>query len=122
MLLVTLLVTSCGKDAESDRPTPNSPSGNVEITLTVPELVLPDSNPVGTLSFSASADWSVSLSETKAVPDWLTVEPMSGKAGQATLTITAQPNENYEDRSAIITICSGSASKSLPVYQKRRMR
>lgn len=120
MLLVTLLVTSCGKDAESDRPTPNSPSGNVEITLTVPELVLPDSNPVGTLSFSASADWSVSLSETKAVPDWLTVEPMSGKAGQATLTITAQPNENYEDRSAIITICSGSASKSLPVYQKKK--
>lgn len=120
MLLVTLLVTSCGKDAESDRPTPNSPSGNVEITLTVPELVLPDSNPVGTLSFSASADWSVSLSETKAVPDWLTVEPMSGKAGQATLTITAQPNENYEDRSAFITIRSGSASKSLPVYQKKK--
>lgn len=88
--------------------------------MTVPELVLPDSNPVGTLSFSASADWSVSLSETKAVPDWLTVEPMSGKAGQATLTITAQPNENYEDRSAFITIRSGSASKSLPVYQKKK--
>lgn len=121
MMLVMLLVTSCGKDPESGEPSTNPPAGNEgKITLTVPELVLPDSNPVGTLSFSASADWSVSLSETKAVPDWLTVEPMSGKAGQATLTITAQPNENYEDRSAFITIRSGSASKSLPVYQKKK--
>lgn len=121
MMLVMLLVTSCGKDPESGEPSTNPPAGNEgKITLTVSELVLPDIDPVGTLSFSASADWSVSLSETKAVPDWLTVEPMSGKAGQATLTITAQPNENYEDRSAFITIRSGSASKSLPVYQKKK--
>lgn len=120
MLLVTLLVTSCGKDPESGEPSTNPPAGNEgKITLTVSELVLPDIDPVGTLSFSASA-WSVSLSETKAVPGWLTVEPMRGKAGQATLTITAQPNENYEDRSAFITIRSGSASKSLPVYQKKK--
>ena len=120
MLLVILLVTSCGKDSEQDGSTPTPPSGRDEITLTVPELILPDSDPVGTLSFSASSDWSVSLSETKAVPDWLTVEPMSGKAGQATLTVTAQPNENYDDRSAVITIRSGTTSKSLPVYQKKK--
>ena len=122
ILLVILLVTSCGKDSDLEDPNPptNPPVENEEITLNSSELVLPDANPVGTLSFYASADWNVSLSETKAVPDWLKVEPMSGEAGQATLTVTAQPNENYEDRSAIITIRSGSANKTLPVYQKKK--
>ena len=116
------MVTSCGKDSDLEDPNPptNPPVENEEITLNSSELVLPDANPVGTLSFYASADWNVSLSETKAVPDWLKVEPMSGEAGQATLTVTAQPNENYEDRSAIITIRSGSANKTLPVYQKKK--
>ena len=45
---------------------------------------------------------------------------MSGKAGEATLTVKALANENYEDRSAVISIKSGGVTQSVPVYQKKK--
>ncbi len=115
-----LLAASCSKNSEPDAPPTNPPSGKEEITLNEAELILSDTDPKGEISFKASADWRVSVSESRAVPGWLTVEPTSGKAGQVTLTVTAQPNEDYDDRNAVITISSGAASKSLTVFQKKK--
>ena len=121
ILAIVLFVSGCGKDPNpTPNPTPDSPSETAEITLYDLELVLADSETQGTLSFNASADWSISLSETKAGVSWLSVEPMSGKAGEATLTVKALANENYEDRSAIISIKSGVVTQSVPVYQKKK--
>lgn len=120
VMLVMLLAASCSKNSEPDAPPTNPPSGKDEITLNEAELILSDTDPKGEISFKASADWRVSVSESRAVPGWLTVEPTSGKAGQATLTVTAQPNEDYDDRNAVITISSGAASKSLTIFQKKK--
>ncbi|WP_283391360.1 BACON domain-containing protein [Millionella massiliensis] len=106
----------CSKDSGLTPP----PGKEAEITLDVADLTLPDGNAQSTLAFYSSADWTIDLSDTKGVEEWLSVEPRSGAAGQASVTVTAQPNENYDDRSAVITIRSGSASKSLPVYQKKK--
>ncbi|WP_159431194.1 BACON domain-containing protein [Millionella massiliensis] len=122
-LLFIALITLCtfSQCSKEKAPTPPPPSGeDEEITIDVPDLTLPDDNAQSTLTFSSSAAWTISLSETKGVEEWLTVEPMSGAAGQATVTVTAEPNENYDDRSAVIRIRSGSTSKSLRVYQKKK--
>ena len=123
ILSIVLLVSGCGKDPATEpdpTPDPNPSPGTAGITLYDQDLVLADGESQGTLSFRAAADWTISLSETKAEVSWLSVEPMSGKAGEATLTVSALPNENYEDRSALISIRSGSATQSVPVYQKKK--
>lgn len=106
----------CSKDSGLTPP----PGKEAEITLDVAELTLPDVNAQSALAFYSSADWTIDLSDTKGVEEWLSVEPRSGAAGQASVAVTAQPNEGYDDRSAVITIRAGSASKSLPVCQKKR--
>lgn len=106
--------------------------GNGEITISDAEsqeifehgLSLPTTSGEGaltaSLSFDAPAPWSVDVGEaaaTKAVP-WLSVEPSSGPAGPATITVTAQENTGGEDRSASVTISSGDVTLSFNVTQQ----
>lgn len=71
---------------------------------------------IQTLRFTAPADWSATVAETKA-GSWMMVEPGSGPAGPVNMTVSAQPNTSYEDRSAVITVFSGSAIVSITVFQ-----
>lgn len=83
-----------------------------------------------TVNFTAPAAWTATVAETKAdetkaetkAASWLTVEPSSGAAGDVTMTVTAQPNDTYEDRAASVTIKSGSASSSFTVKQAGKPR
>ena len=76
------------------------------------------------LSFDAPSPWSatvVDAAETKA-DSWLNVDPASGPAGQATITVTAQENTGDEDRSAVVTITSGDLSLSFNVSQQANLQ
>jgi len=77
---------------------------------------------VKVVNFTAPAAWTATLTETKAVGDWLKVEPSSGAAGAVKMTVTAQPNDSYEDRAATVTIKSGDATASFTVEQKGKPR
>lgn len=69
------------------------------------------------VSFVAPEAWTASAEEeTKGVP-WLTVDPSSGPAGKAEITITAKGNTEKTPRDATITITSGSVKKTLPIHQ-----
>ena len=73
-----------------------------------------------TVSFTSSLEWSAAVEEvevTKA-PSWLTVSPISGPAGPAEITITAQENSDEKERTAKVTITCGDISKSLGVTQQ----
>lgn len=74
-----------------------------------------------TVNFTAPAAWTATVAETKAV-DWLKVEPSSGSAGDVTMTVTAQPNDTYDDRSATVTIKSGNTSATFTVKQAGKPR
>ena len=76
-----------------------------------------DGNLTASLSFDAPAPWSAAAVETKAEP-WLTIDPSSGPAGPATITVTAQENTGAEERSATVTITSGDLSLSFNVSQQ----
>ena len=114
IVLITLLLfgQGCGDDKESDMP----------ITIPSTEDTQPTLQKDGgstTFSFNAPQAWSVSVAETTATrsASWLKVHPTSGAAGDATITITAEPNATGETRTAEVTIRSGSQTETVTVTQ-----
>lgn len=102
----------CSDDKESDMP----------ITIPSTEDTQPTLQKDGgstTFSFNAPQAWSVSVTETTAArsASWLKVHPTSGAAGDATITITAEPNATGETRTAEVTIRSGSQTETVTVTQ-----
>ena len=69
-----------------------------------------------TVQFSATDAWSVEVNDTKA-SSWVTVVPTSGAAGDVTLSVTAQPNNEESERAAIVTITCGPIKTTFTVRQ-----
>ena len=112
---------ACSDDNKSETPpTPEEP------TITFPtgsdtQPVFTTEGGTSTLTFTATEAWTASVGEadTRAI-DWLSVSPTSGQAGTATLTITTEPNDTYDERNAAITLTSGGTRTTLTVTQKQR--
>ena len=68
------------------------------------------------VQFTAPSPWTAAVTETKAL-DWLTVEPMSGAAGEVKMTVTAQGNTTYQERRAAVTIKAGGSEATFEVVQ-----
>lgn len=69
-----------------------------------------------TVSFTASADWTVTVDA-----DWVGVTPASGAAGEGTLTVSLQEEaEPTADRQATATIVAGNASAEFTIVQQAR--
>ena len=111
----------CSDDNKSETPpTPEEPA------ITFPtgsdtQPVFTTEGGTSSLTFTATEAWTASVGEadTRAI-DWLSVSPTSGQAGTATLTITTEPNDTYDERNAAITLTSGGTRKTLTVTQKQR--
>ena len=114
-------VQGCSDDNKSENPpTPEEPA------ITFPtgsdtQPVFTTEGGTSTLTLTATEAWTASVGEadTRAI-DWLTVSPTSGQAGTATLTITTEPNNTYDERNAAITLTSGGTRTTLTVTQKQR--
>ena len=70
-----------------------------------------------TVGFTSAAEWNA---EKDATVEWLTLTPASGAAGHAELMLTAEPNMDYEERNASVTITSGTVRRSFTVTQKQK--
>lgn len=105
-----------GGEGEDDGDEPATPRIEFDAeTDTEPEIA-PEGG-VTEVTFTATADWSADVAFTRA-EQWCTVYPDSGNAGTATVTITAEPNETAEERSATVTIkCGESAAITVTVTQ-----
>lgn len=66
------------------------------------------------LEFTTNVDWSAELDKTY---DWVTITPKSGKAGEASITVIATPNEGAE-RAAVITVTAGVSVLVFDVVQE----
>ena len=119
VLFIMLSVVACKK------PTPpgtgNDPNNG---TTTQPTITLQD-NTVPMFSgeggqhdiiFSSTADWTVDIISSQ--DNWCTVEPKSGAAGNAKITVNVAPNNSSAERSASVIIKAGDTSKTVIVRQK----
>jgi hypothetical protein len=111
-----IVLTGCKK--ELDKPQP--------IVLTSAETLtlLADQTEGQTITFTATSAWTVSVSEidaTKsatATPEWISISPASGNAGSHTLTLTIQPNNTDDTRTALITITVDGTQAQVTVIQQ----
>ena len=122
-MLVSLSFVACGGDDDPTTPTPPptpTPSSKIDIPTTEnTKPVFSTEGGTATIKFTASQAWTASATNDRA-SEWLTVSPSSGSAGSSTLTITTKDNDTYDERSASITIKSGTASQTIVVTQKQK--
>lgn len=105
---------------ENEEPAPKpeeKPSITVPSSQTPPVFNQAGGN--STYSFTATADWTISTAETRNV-SWLTVQPLSGKAGEAELTVITTANDTPDERRATVTIKAVTASCQFVVSQKQK--
>lgn len=98
---------------------PEEPSIEMEGEVDVRPVVGSDGG-TSTVTFTASGDWTASVSAVTRTLDWLSVSPTQGGAGTVTLQISAQPNESYDERNAAILLTCGNAQQTITVTQKQK--
>lgn len=111
LLLIPLALTVSCKEPE---PQPEPVKGAITLK-TDASLILSDEGESKQVAFSATLDWTATSSEA-----WLTVEPRSGQAGEATVTLKAGANAAYDPRSATVTLTCGEDKKTIQVTQKQK--
>lgn len=116
--ILQFVVSSC-KDDSND---PTQPEPTPGITIPSTENLIPVLSQQGGktyVSFTATADWTASLVNTRA-ESWITVTPTSGKKGENQITITTSANETYDERNATVVLKCGTDSKNIVVTQKQK--
>lgn len=116
--LMGLLMVACSESSNSVEPSPE----NDKITFASGTNLLPAFDVEGgtvSISFTASKSWTASLVNNRA-DGWCKVEPSSGSSGINSITIKVSPNEELDDKSAIVQIKSGNATETINVSQKQK--
>jgi len=105
-------------DAENNSGS-EEPSIEMEGEVGVRPVIESDGG-TSTVTFTASGDWTASVSAITRTLDWLSVSPTHGGAGTVTLQISAQPNETYDERNAAVLLTCGNAKQTITVTQKQK--
>lgn len=95
----------------------NTPEIVPEIKVTSTETTLPVE---GTddmsfkVTFNANVAWTAAL---KTPVEWCAVTPPSGDAGDASVTVIADPNDTKENRTVVLVLTAGTAVKEVELTQ-----
>lgn len=104
-----------GCDSET---TSSDDSVDVTIEFSTETSLRVDSTAVTqTITFTTNAAWSVELSEADSIPNWISVTPMSGSAGENSITISVEANSVPTERVVYVTIITSSVSKTVTITQ-----
>ncbi|MBR6362928.1 MAG: hypothetical protein IKR88_06580, partial [Bacteroidales bacterium] len=115
LALLSFAVASCGQEPiVPDKP---QPKGEIKLASGSKATVGPEGGSVN-ISFTASDDWTVEPSNDRA--SWIGINPSSGSAGSATVTVSIDPNETPDERSATLRIKCAAASTSVTITQKQQ--
>ena len=110
LLLVGLsLAWACEEKEEEPKPEPTV--GKIELTGE-DSVNLPKEGGSAEIAFRATLGWTASSSA-----DWLTVEPKSGEAGDASITVSAGPLTEEASRTATVTLNCDKAMRAIEVSQ-----
>ena len=109
VLLLTLLVASCHKEAPE-----------VEFSISVPAIVLDGDKGTQFVKVTAadSGQWTLTLSgEDGGAVDWAEVDPASGTGTKSSVTITWQRNDTGAKRTMILSGKCGSQKAEVTITQ-----
>lgn len=102
--LCLFLVTACSEDEIN-------PEFSIETTGNV--MLASEGNSKATITFTSALEWQANCSA-----DWVGISPASGKAGAATITVTAEENSTTTSRNATIILISGSLQEKIQLTQE----
>lgn len=102
--LCLFLITACSED-EINPEISIETSGNLMLTS--------ESNSKATVTFTSALEW-----QANCAADWVDISPASGKAGAATITVTAEENSTTTTRNATIILISGSLQEKIQLTQE----
>ena len=109
MFAAAITLVGCSKNDEAD-------SIPQELTIEQTDYMLGAiDNRSATISFSAAADWTLTVIDANA--DWLTVTPASGTTGSQTVELTARRNFGETERTVCIEITCGKQQTPVTVTQ-----
>ena len=119
LFVIVFALTGCSDD--KSEPAPETPEPSIEFgSETDLKPVVSVEGGTSTLTFTASDDWTASVSAVTRAIDWLSVSPTQGGAGTVTLQITTQPNDTYDERNAAIVLSCGNVQKTVTLTQKQK--
>ena len=122
-LLASMAFCACSDgDSDTGEGTPNNKPSNPPaptITLDVSSANFTTSGGTSSITFTASEAWTAEVINSRA-DNWCSINPTSGAAGNATITVTTEPNDTHDDRSASINIKAGTTTKTVTVSQKQK--
>ena len=122
-LLALMAFSACsGGDSDTEGGTPNNNPSNPPaptITLDVSSANFTTSGGASSITFTASEAWTAEVINSRA-DNWCSINPTSGAAGNATITVTTEPNDTHDDRLASINIKAGTTTKTVTVSQKQK--
>ena len=114
--LTVLAAVSCVQEEQAGNGTQQA-KGEVKLTSAA-TLTIEAAGGSAEITFTASDEWTAAFSNDRA--SWLSFSPESGAAGQGKVSVTADPNETTDERSAVVRIKCGSATASVTVVQKQK--
>ncbi len=112
LAFLALLAVACEQPVD---PTPKS--DEVRLTSATTLTVGADGG-TAEITFTSSDAWTAALANDRVT--WLSINPASGTAGQSTVTVTVDPNDTPDDRSATIRVKCGNATASVTLTQKQK--
>ena len=119
ILFAFVACTKSSDDGTNDNPTSKPDKPKEEITLSTTSSNFTTEGGESKITFTTNEAWTAEVINTRA-DGWCTVNPTSGAAGNATITISTEPNDTPDDRTATIKIKAGTASKTIAVSQKQK--
>ena len=118
-LLTVATIVACSKSDDVGGGNNNETPKQPEITLNATASNFATDGGSSEITFTSSAAWTAEVINSRA-DAWCTVNPTSGAAGDAKITVTTTANDTPDDRSASIVIKAGTASKTITVSQKQK--
>ncbi len=115
-----LIIAACSKVEEGNENStqkPETPKGEIKIDDTSADFTSEGGSEV--VTFKSSGAWTAEVINSRA-DSWCSVNPTSGAAGDAKVTVTTKANDTPDDRTASIIIKTGTASRAINVSQKQK--
>ena len=120
-LFAILAIVACsGNDVENGGTGGGqTPPKQPQITLNATAADFTTEGGSNTITFTSTDAWTAEIVNNRA-DDWCWIEPTSGPAGNAQITVTTTANDTPDERTASVIIKAGTASKTVKVSQKQK--
>lgn len=115
VFFILVSFSSCDFLAYTEEEKPEPPEVVTELNILTSDVVISEEGGSNLINFTCNGTWIASSGAS-----WLTVSQANGFAGNIFLNITAQANESYDERNAVVTISSGKISKNITITQKQK--